>query len=114
MNSWTPEQGRVQAQKSIMDRTVHPFVHPVIGPEGSVLTLDNMPPRETVRWIARRKAEVVAAVRGGLLSFGDACERYALTSEELIAWQRALERYGMNGLHTTRLPTGHAGSPAKS
>jgi hypothetical protein len=97
-----------------MDRTVHPFVHPVIGPEGGVLTLDNMPPRETVRWIARRKAEVVVAVRGGLLSFGDACERYALTSEELLAWQRALERYGMNGLHATRLPTGHAGSTAKS
>ena len=97
-----------------MDRTVHPFLRPVIGPEGAVLTLDNMPPRETVRWIARRKAEVVAAVRGGLLSFGDACERYALTSEELITWQQALERSGMNGLHATRLPIGHSGSPAKN
>ncbi len=114
MNSRTSERGRALARKSIVDPTVHPPARPVIGPEGGVLTLDNMPPRETVRWIARRKAEVVAAVRGGLLSFDDACERYALTSEELITWQQALERSGMNGLHATRLPICHSGSPSKS
>ena len=30
----------------------------------------------------RRKAEVVAAVRGGLLSLEEACSRYALNSDE--------------------------------
>ena len=30
----------------------------------------------------RRKAEVVAAVSGGLLSVDEACERYSLTLEE--------------------------------
>jgi Protein of unknown function (DUF1153) len=41
-------------------------------------------------------------VRGGLLSFGDACERYALTPEEFMAWQDAVEHFGLKGLHITR------------
>ena len=40
----------------------------VIGPDGSPLTVADLPPRDTKRWVIRRKAEVVAAVRGGLLS----------------------------------------------
>jgi len=39
----------------------------VIGPEGTPLTLADLPKPNTVRWVIRRKAEVVAAVRGGLL-----------------------------------------------
>ena len=38
-------------------------------------------------WVIRRKAEVVAAVRGGLLSLEEACSRYTLTVEEFLAWQ---------------------------
>jgi len=30
---------------------------------------------------------VVAAVRGGLLSLAEACQRYSLTTEEFQAWQ---------------------------
>ncbi len=44
----------------------------VIGPDGSPLTLADLPPPGTKRWVIRRKAEVVAAVRGGLLSLDDA------------------------------------------
>ena len=40
----------------------------VIGPLGESLTLDTLPPPNTTRWVVRRKAEVVAAVNGGLLS----------------------------------------------
>ena len=47
----------------------------VIGPDGSVLTLVDLPSPNTRRWVIRRKAEVVAAVRGGLLTLEDACER---------------------------------------
>lgn len=75
----------------------------VIGPTGAPLTLDDLPPPETERWVIRRKAEVVAAVRGGLLSLDDACERYRLTNEEFLAWQRSIERHGMQGLRTTRI-----------
>ena len=38
----------------------------VMGPDGNPLTLDDLPPAGTTRWVIRRKAEVVAAVRGGL------------------------------------------------
>ena len=57
----------------------------VIGPDGSPLTLADLPPPSTKRWVIRRKAEVVAAVRGGLLSLDDACKRYTLTVEEFLA-----------------------------
>ena len=40
----------------------------VVGPTGTPLTLRDLPPANTNRWAIRRKAEVVAAVRGGLIS----------------------------------------------
>src|SRR5881628_3234108 len=70
----------------------------VIGPTGAPLTLRDLPPADTGRWVIRRKAEVVAAVRGGLLSLEDALERYRLTSEEFLAWQRSIDRHGLAGL----------------
>ena len=75
----------------------------VIGPDGSPLTLADLPPPSTKRWVIRRKAEVVAAVRGGLLSLDEACKRYTLTVEEFLAWQRSIDRYGVPGLRVTRL-----------
>ena len=48
------------------------------------------------------KAEVVAAVNGGLLSIGEACKRYELTTEEFASWQRAVDRSGLAGLRATR------------
>ncbi len=75
----------------------------VIGPTGAPLTLSDLPPANTQRWVIRRKAEVVAAVRGGLLSLDDACMRYSLTNEEFLAWQRSIDRHGMAGLRTTRI-----------
>lgn len=75
----------------------------VIGPLGESLTLDTLPPPNTSRWVVRRKAEVVAAVNGGLLSVDEVCERYSLTVEEFAAWQRAVDRSGMPGLRVTRI-----------
>ena len=75
----------------------------VIGPDGSPLTLADLPPPNTKRWVIRRKAEVVAAVRGGLLSLEDACELYMLTMEEFLAWKRMIEHHGMPGLRATRV-----------
>ena len=75
----------------------------VIGPTGIPLTLEDLPPADTQRWVIRRKAEVVAAVRGGLLSVDDACARYQLTDEEFSAWQQAIDKHGMAGLRTTRV-----------
>lgn len=75
----------------------------VIGPLGEPLTLDSLPPPETTRWVVRRKAEVVAAVNGGLLSVDEVCDRYRLTVEEFAGWQRAIDRSGMPGLRVTRI-----------
>ena len=74
-----------------------------IGPTGAPLTLSDLPPGDTQRWVIRRKAEVVAAVHGGLLSLDEACSRYSLTSEEFLGWQKSIERHGLAGLRTTRL-----------
>jgi Protein of unknown function (DUF1153) len=73
----------------------------VIGPSGSKLTLNDLPPRDTARWVPRKKAEIVAAVRGGLLSLGEARERYALTLEEFTAWQDSVDHFGLQGLRAT-------------
>ena len=75
----------------------------VIGPLGESLTLDSLPPPSTKRWVVRRKAEVVAAVNGGLLTIDDVCARYDLTLEEFASWQRAVDRSGMPGLRVTRI-----------
>ncbi len=75
----------------------------VMGPDGSPLTLEDLPPPTTTRWVIRRKAEVVAAVRGNLLSLEDACARYSLTQEEFESWRAAIERHGLPGLRITRL-----------
>jgi hypothetical protein len=75
----------------------------VMGPDGSPLTIADLPPVSTKRWVIRRKAEVVAAVRGGLLSLSDACSRYRLTIDEFLSWQRSIERHGLPGLRATRL-----------
>ena len=75
----------------------------VIGPDGSPLTLADLPPLDTKRWVVRRKAVLVAAVRGGLLSLEEACERYKLTVDEFLCWQHLIERHGLLGLRTTRV-----------
>ncbi len=75
----------------------------VIGPDGSPLTIADLPPRDTKRWVIRRKAEVVAAVRGGLLSLEEACERYKLTVDEFLSWQQSIDRHGLPGLRATRV-----------
>ena len=75
----------------------------VIGPLGEPLTLASLPPPQTTRWVVRRKAEVVAAVAGGLLSVDEACAHYNLSLEEFTSWQRAIDRSGMPGLRVTRI-----------
>lgn len=67
------------------------------------LTLKDLPPPGTHRWVMRRKAEVVAAVRNGLLSLEDACERYTLSVEEFLNWQELIDRHGVRALRATKV-----------
>jgi hypothetical protein len=76
---------------------------PIAADRDKVRLLSGLPPAETQRWSSRRKAAVVAAIRGGVLSSQQACERYMLSLEELAAWEAALDRNGIPGLRVTRL-----------
>jgi hypothetical protein len=86
-----------------MSETMRPRVKYVIGPDGSPLTVADLPASTTRRWVIRRKAEVVAAVRGGLLSLDEACSRYSLTVDEFLSWQVSIDQFGLAGLRTTRI-----------
>ena len=86
-----------------MGRDGRIFPRSVMGPDGLPLTLADLPPADTTRWVARRKAQVVSAVCGGLLSLDEACRRYTLTVEEFLAWQHAIDRFGLAGLRATRV-----------
>lgn len=81
----------------------HPKENYIIGPDGSPLTRADLPPPSTRRWVIRRKAEVVCAVRGGLMTLEEACNEYSLTVEEFVGWQRSIDKYGLAGLRTTCL-----------
>ena len=75
----------------------------VFSPVGTPLTVENLPSPDTKRWVIRRKAEVVVAVRAGLISLEEACERYTLTTEEFLSWQRLIDNHGVRGLRATRI-----------
>jgi len=68
-----------------------------------MLRIEDLPPPGIKRWVIRRKAEVVAAVRAGVISLEEACQRYTLSVEEFLSWQRSIDRHGLRGLRTTRL-----------
>jgi hypothetical protein len=70
----------------------------IIGPLREVLTRENLPPPDTRRWVASRKAQVVAAVESGLLTIEEAMKRYRLSLEEFYSWQRAMDRGGVAAL----------------
>ena len=73
-----------------------------LSPTGVPMTRDDLPPPNTKRWVMRRKAEVVAGVRAGLISLEEACDRYALSVDEFRSWQRLLDAHGLAGLRATR------------
>jgi len=72
-------------------------------PDGSRLSRADLPPADTRRWVASRKALVVKAVVYGLIPEAEALERYALSEEEFTLWRRAVERHGDQGLKVTAI-----------
>ena len=62
-----------------------------------------LPPTDTKRWVPRRKAAIVAAVRSGAISLDEACRLYHLSDEEFRGWERGIEVHGVAGLRSTRL-----------
>ncbi|MCU0910340.1 MAG: DUF1153 domain-containing protein [Rhodobacteraceae bacterium] len=70
-------------------------------PDGSILSRADLPPVETRRWVASRKAAVVKAVDAGLISADEACRRYNLSDEELAGWRAAVALHGEQALKAT-------------
>jgi hypothetical protein len=83
------------------------YVKKSIGPrtvtlsDGSILTQADLPPANTGRWVASRKAVVVEAVQHNLITRGEALQRYGLSDEELDGWIGAAERHGREALKAT-------------
>ena len=70
-------------------------------------------PSNALRWVARRKAEVIDAICKGELSFADACQRYNLSADELFSWQTAYKQHGLGGLRVMRIQMyRHSGVPS--
>jgi DNA-binding winged helix-turn-helix (wHTH) protein len=76
----------------------------VLGPQGDMITLGDLPAPGTFRWVINRKAVLVCVIRGGLLSLEAALGRYpGLTAAEVIEWTSAYDRHGLPGLRATRI-----------
>ena len=72
-------------------------------PDGSVMTRADLPPPETRRWVASRKAKVVKAVAYGLITLKEALDRYQLSEEEFDLWRKAVEIHGEKALKVTAI-----------
>ena len=73
------------------------------GPDGRPLAVWDLPSSHNQRWTPLRKAKIIVAIRGGLISADEMCQRYKVTLEELEIWQRGFDRSGINGLRVTRI-----------
>ena len=81
-------------------------------PDGRRMTRDDLPPADTTRWVASRKAAVVLGVEVGLISLAEACETYDLSEEEYAQWVHGATTHGKEGLRATRrLPPSATDSP---
>ncbi|SNR70452.1 DUF1153 domain-containing protein [Puniceibacterium sediminis] len=72
-------------------------------PDGSVMTRADLPPPDTKRWVASRKANVVRAVLYGMLTEEQALDRYNLSEDELHEWVRAVATHGEDALKATSI-----------
>ena len=72
-------------------------------PDGTVMTRADLPEPSTRRWVASRKASVVRAVNGKLISLEEALEMYGLSEEEFNAWHAAVEQHGEAALKATSI-----------
>ena len=72
-------------------------------PDGTILSRADLPPPDTRRWVASRKALVVKAVIHGLIPEAEALERYDLSEEEFALWRQAVETHGEKALKVTAI-----------
>jgi hypothetical protein len=93
-------------------RRSEPDGHEGVQVDAAPTRIEDLPSPDTKRWVIRRKAEVVAGVRSGLITLEDACKRYKLSIEEFLSWQRMIDNHGLRGLRVTRLQDYRSQGPA--
>lgn len=71
--------------------------------DGSVMTLADLPPANTRRWVASRKAAVVRGVAYGLMTQSDALKKYLISDDEFQEWVKAVSEHGESALKATAL-----------
>lgn len=98
-----PARKGARFTESAMDDRSIGFDAPAATPDRSPHNRVDLPPGRTIRWVASRKAAIVAAVRGGFLSLEEARGRYGVSTDEFMAWQSAFDRGGQCGLQVRRL-----------
>jgi Protein of unknown function (DUF1153) len=82
--------------------------------DSSLVVKVDLPPPDTRRWVVSRKVAVLSAVRTGAITADEACARYEISKEELLAWQHAFASQGLSGLRATRLPTNRSRRAVRS
>jgi len=75
----------------------------IIDSYGEQITKDMLPPATQLRWVSRRKAQVVCAIRGGLISRQEARDLYGISDDELFSWEKLLDEHGPAGLNATSI-----------
>lgn len=72
-------------------------------PCGKRMSRADLPPSDTRRWVASRKALVVRAVGAGLLKEDEACRLYDLSPEEFHTWRDLAGTFGDEALKATQV-----------
>ncbi|MCP9482039.1 DUF1153 domain-containing protein [Shimia sp. CNT1-13L.2] len=71
--------------------------------DGRIMSQADLPPPDTRRWVASRKAAVVRGVAYGLITKAEALARYGLSEEEFEQWVVAVREHGVEALKATLL-----------
>jgi hypothetical protein len=90
----TPEQGAQSKAQNIGLNESPPISQGK--PASKPLSFSN-----STRWVPHRKAEVVDAVRSGQITLDETCERFAMSIEEFLTWQRGIKLSGLAGLRVS-------------
>ncbi|MGY3436554.1 MULTISPECIES: CtrA inhibitor SciP [unclassified Marinovum] len=72
-------------------------------PDGEVMTRADLPPAQTRRWVASRKAAVVRGVVYGLITQEEAQKKYSISADEFREWVTAVSQFGEEALKATTL-----------
>lgn len=96
MRDMYPQQPRRSLPESAKGKVArNPFT-------GGILSVTDLPPKDTKRWVIGRKALVIAAVDAQLLTLEEVYERYRVSEKEFSDWKKMVARHGVPGLRVTK------------